>query len=98
MSVNDFLDMLFFEDIRIEIYVFNIQKTVFKGTVDDAKEKYGEYEMDSFDITESGALNINLTIDEVESEDSISKWTEFVGYDEHGMPVFITVNGIPEAN
>lgn len=25
-------------------------------------------------------------------------WTEFVGYDENGIPVYITVTGIPEAN
>ncbi len=25
-------------------------------------------------------------------------WTEFVGYDEEGIPVYITVTGIPEAN
>ena len=25
-------------------------------------------------------------------------WTEFVGYDEEGTPVYITVTGIPEAN
>ena len=27
-----------------------------------------------------------------------SEWTEFVGYDEDGIPIFITVRGIPEAN
>lgn len=25
-------------------------------------------------------------------------WTEFVGYDENGTPVYITVTGIPEAS
>ncbi len=26
------------------------------------------------------------------------EWTEFVGYDEDGIPIFETVRGVPEAN
>lgn len=28
----------------------------------------------------------------------MSEWTEFVGYDEDGTPIFVTVKGVPEAN
>ena len=33
-----------------------------------------------------------------EEEKMYSEWTEFVGYDDDGIPVFVTVKGIPEAN
>lgn len=31
-------------------------------------------------------------------EVEVTEWTEFVGYDEDGTPIFVTVKGIPEAN
>ena len=33
-----------------------------------------------------------------ERRNEMSEWTEFVGYDEDGTPIFVTVKGVPEAN
>lgn len=31
-------------------------------------------------------------------DENTREWTEFVGYDENDIPVYVTVKGIPEAN
>ena len=31
-------------------------------------------------------------------DENIREWTEFAGYDEDGIPVYVTVKGVPEGN
>lgn len=62
ITVNQFLDMLFYDDIPIEIYDFGTQKTVFEGNVTDVSERFGEYKVDGFDVYDNHTLCINLTI------------------------------------
>ena len=31
-------------------------------------------------------------------DENIREWTEFTGYDEDGIPVYVTVSGVPGGN
>lgn len=56
------LEHVFFDDIPIEVYDLETNKTVFKGNVTDVSERFGEYEVDSLDVYDNHTLCINLTI------------------------------------
>ena len=64
MTVNNFLDMLFDDDINVDVYDFKTQKTVFSGSTDETRERFGEFEVDSFDVYNEMTLCINLTVSE----------------------------------
>ena len=63
MNVYDFLD--YYNDCGdVEVWDFNSEKTVCKGDMHEVMWEYGDYEVESFDITSRGVLIINISIEE----------------------------------